>query len=89
MFKRLPENFICQSFSRLIQKYVTSCNTCQGMKYSNKPLLGQVTILHVGAPSCTGIILDFLNMSLIVTYWSILSSNIPSEDNLVIFFLRL
>jgi len=49
MSKWLPDKFICQLFSRLIKEYIVSCNTCQWTNYSNKPALGQVTMLHVPA----------------------------------------
>jgi len=47
--KWLTNKYICQPFSRLVKEYVTSCDTCQRTKYSNKPPLGQVTMLHVPA----------------------------------------
>jgi len=47
--KWLPDKFISQLFSSLVKEYVGSCDTYQQTKYSNKPPLGQVTILHVPA----------------------------------------
>jgi len=49
ILKLLTDNINCQPFSRLDKEYVVSCNTCQQTKYTNKPPLGQVTILHVPA----------------------------------------
>ena len=75
--KSLTDKYICQPFSRLIKQYVPSCNTCQRTKYSNKPPLGQITILHVPAKAWTDITMDFLNMSPVFTYCSTLYPNIP------------
>jgi len=47
--KWLTDKFICQPFSSLVKEYVASCDTCQQTKYSNKPPLGQVNMLHVPA----------------------------------------
>jgi len=53
--KWLTNKFICYIFSRLIEEYVESCDSCQLTKYSNKPPLGQVTMLHVPARAWTDI----------------------------------
>jgi len=87
--KWLTDKFICQPFSRLVKEYVASCNTCQRTKYSNKPPLGQVTILRVPARAWTDITMDFLKMSPVFTYCSTLYANIPLEDDHMICFSRL
>jgi len=87
--KLLTDRFICQPFSRLVKEYVVICNTCQWTKYSNKPLVGQVTISHVPTRACMDINMDFLKMSPIFTYCSTLYPNIPLEDNYMIYFSRL
>jgi len=58
--KWLTDKFICQPFSRLVKECVASCDTCQRTKYSNKPPLGQVTMLHVPARAWTDITMYFL-----------------------------
>jgi len=68
---------------------VASCDTCQLTKYSNKPPLGQVTMLHVPARGWTDITIDFLKMSHVFTYCSTLNPNIPLEDDHMICFSRL
>jgi len=83
------DKFICQPFSRLVKEYVASCDTCQRTKYSNKPPLGQVTMLHVPARAWTDITMDFLKMSPLFTYCSTLYPNIPLEDDHMICLLRL
>jgi len=75
--KWLTDKFICHPFSRLVKEYVASCDTCQRTKYSNKPPLGQVTMLHVPARACKDITMDFLKMSPVFTYYSTLYLNIP------------
>ena len=87
--KWLTDKYICQAFSRLDKEYVVSCNTCQLTKYSNKPPLGQVTMLHVPSRVWTDIIMDFLKMSPVFTYCSTLYPNIPLEDDQIISFSRL
>jgi len=87
--KWLTDKSICQPFSRLVKEYVASCDTCQRTKYSNKPPLGQVTILHVPARAWTDITMDFLKMSPVFTYCSTLYPNIPLEDDHMICFSRL
>jgi len=87
--KWLTDEFICQPFSRLVNKYVASCDTCQRTKCSNKPPLGQVTILHVLARAWTDITIDFLKMSPVFTHCSTLYPNIPLEDDHMICFSRL
>jgi len=87
--KWLPDKFICQPFLRLIKEYIASCDTCQWTKYSNKPPLGQVTMLHVPARAWTNITMDFLKMSSVLTYCSTLYPNIPLEDDHMICFSRL
>jgi len=47
--KWLTDKFICQPFSRLVKQYVATYDTWQRTKYSNKPPLGQVSILYVPA----------------------------------------
>jgi len=49
ILKWLTDKFICQPFSRLVKEYVASCHTGQQRNYSNRPPLGQVTMLHVPA----------------------------------------
>jgi len=49
MLKWLTDKCICQPFSRLVQEYIASGDTCQRTKYSNKPLFRQVTRMHVPA----------------------------------------
>jgi len=68
---------------------VASCNTCQWTKYSNKPPLGQVTILHVPVRACTHITKDFLNMSPVFPSCSTLYLNILLQDDHMINFSRL
>jgi len=80
---------MCQPFSRLVKEYVASCDTCQRTKYNNKPLLGQVTMLHVPARAWMDITMDFLKMCPVFTYCSTLYPNIPLEDHHVICFSRL
>jgi len=87
--KWLTDKFICQPFSRLVKECVASCNTCQQTKYSNKPPLGQVTMLHVSARAWADITMDFLKMSPVFTYCSALYPNIPLEDDQMICFSRL
>jgi len=87
--KWLTDKYICQPFSRLVKEYVASCDTCQQTKYSNKPPLGQVTMLHVPARAWTDIIMDFLKMCPVFTYYSTLYPNIPLEDDHMICFSRL
>jgi len=87
--KCLTDKFICQPFSRLVKDYMASCNTCQGKKYSNKPPLGQVTMLHVPARAWTDITMDFLKMSPVFKNCSTLYLNIPLEDDHMICFSRL
>jgi len=87
--KWLTDKFICQPFTSLVKEYVVSCNTCQRTKYSNKPPLGQVTMLHVPARAWTDITMDFLKMSPVLTYFSTLYANIPLEDDHMICFSRL
>ena len=87
--KWLPDKFICQPFSSLVKEYVASCDTCQRKKYSNKPPLGQVIMLHVPARAWTDITMDFLKMSPVFTYCSSLYPNIPLEDDHMICFSRL
>jgi len=89
MLKWLPDKFLCQPFSRLIKEYVVSCDTCQRTKYSNKPPLGQVTILHVAARGWTDITMDFLKMSPVFSYCSTFYPNIPLEDDNMICFSTL
>jgi len=79
--KWLTDKFICQPFSRLVKEYVASRDTCQQTRYSNKPPLGQVTMLHVPARAWTNITMDFLKMSPVFTYCSTLYRNIPLEDD--------
>jgi len=88
-WKWLTDRFICQPFSRIVKVYVASCDTCQQMKYSNKPPLGQVTMLHVPARAWMDITMDFLNMSAVFTYCYTLYPNIPLEDDHMICFARL
>jgi len=83
------DKFICQPFSTLVNEHVASCDTCQRTKYSNKPPLGQVTMLHVPARAWTDITMDFLKMSPVFTYCSTLYPNIPLEDDHMICFSRL
>jgi len=85
----LPDKFICQPFSRLVKEYVASCDTYQRRKYSNKPPLGQVTMLYVPARACTDITMDFLKMSPVFTYYSTLYPNIPLEEDHMICFSSL
>jgi len=47
--KWLTDKVICQPFPRLVKEYVAICDTYERTKYSNKPPLGQVTMLHVPA----------------------------------------
>jgi len=87
--KWLTDKFIFQPFSRLFKEYVASCDTCQRTKYSNKPQLGQVTMLHVPARAWTDITIDFLKISPVFTYCSTLYPNIPLEDDHMICFSRI
>jgi len=87
--KWLTDKFICQAFSMLVKEYVSSYNTCQRTKYSNKPPLGQVTMLHVPARVWTDISTDFLKMSPVFTYCSTLYPNITLEEDHMICFSRL
>ncbi|HEY4153194.1 MAG TPA: hypothetical protein VGM38_07715, partial [Pseudolysinimonas sp.] len=87
--KWLTDKFECQLFSRLVKEYVASCDTCQRTKYSNKPPLGQVTMLHVPARAWTDISMDFLKLSPIFIYCSTLYPNIPLEDDHMICFSKL
>jgi len=87
--KCVIEKFICQPFPRLVKEYVASCDTCQRTKYSKKPPLGQVTMLHVSARAWTDITMDFLKMSPVFTYCLTLYPNIPLEDQHMICFSRL
>jgi len=87
--KWLTDKFICQPFSGLVKEYVASCDTWQWMKYSNKPLIGQVMMLHVPAKAWMDITMDFLKMSPVFTYCSTLYPNIPLEDDNMICFSRL
>jgi len=80
---------MCQPFSRLVKEYVASCDTCQRTKNSNKPPLGQVTMLHVPARAWTDITMNFIKMSPVFTYCSTLYPNIPLEDDHMICFSRL
>jgi len=84
--KWLTDKYICQPLSRLVKEYVASCDTCQRTKYSNKPRLGQVTMLHVPARAWTDITMNFLKMSPVFTYCSALYSKIPLEDDYMICF---
>ena len=74
--KWLPDKFICQPFSKIVKEYMSSCDTCQRTKYSNKSPLGQVNMLHVSARARTDITIYFLNISAVFTYCSTLYSNI-------------
>jgi len=87
--KWLTDKYVCQPFSRLVKEYMASCDTCQGTKYSNKPPLGQVTMLHVPARTWTDITMDVLKMSPVFTYCSTLYVNILLEDDNMICFSRL
>jgi len=87
--KWLTDKFICQPFSRLVKEYVASCDTCPRTKYSNKPPLGQVTMLHLPARGWTNITMDFLKMSPVFTYCSTLYPNIPLKGDHMIYFSRL
>jgi len=87
--KSLPNKYICQPFTRLVKEYVTGYDTCQRTKYSNKPPLGQVTMLHVPARAWTDITMDFLKMSPVFTYCTTLYTNIPLKDDHMICFSRL
>jgi len=87
--KWLTDKFISQPLSRLVKKYLASCDTCQRTKYSNKPPLGQVTKLHVPARAWTDITMDFLKMSPVFNYCSTLYPNIPLEDDHMICYSRL
>jgi len=87
--KWFTNKFICQPLPRLVKEYVASCETCQWTKYSNKPPLGQVTILHVPARAWTDITIDFLKMSPVFTYCSTVYPNIPLQDDHLICFSRL
>jgi len=87
--KWLTDKFICQLFSRLVKEYVASYDTCQRTNYSNKPPLGQVTMLHVPARAWIDITMDFLKMSPVFTYSSTVYSNIPLEVDHMICFLNL
>ena len=45
--KALTDNFKCQSFSRLIKKYIESYNVCLSMKYAQKKPIGYTIPLHI------------------------------------------
>jgi len=87
--KWCTDKFLCQTFSRLVKEYVVSCDTCQRMKYSNKPPLGQVTILYIPAKAWADISMDFLKMPPVFTYCSTLYPNILLEDDHIICFSKL
>jgi len=87
--KWLTDKFIYQPISRLVKEYVASYDICQRMKYSNKPPLGQVTMLQVPARAWTDITMDFLKMSSVFSYCPTLYRNIPLEDDHMICFSRL
>jgi len=87
--KLLTDKYICQLFSRLVKEYMVSCDTFQWTKYSNKPPLGQVTMLHIPARAWMDIRMDFLKMSPVFTSCSTLYPNIPLEDDHMICFVRL
>jgi len=87
--KCLTNKFICQPFSRLVKEYMSSCDTCQHTKYSNKPPLEQVTMLHVPAIAWTDITMDFLKMFPVFTYCSTLYPKVPLEDDQLISLSRL
>jgi len=87
--KWLTDKYIRQAFSRLIKEYEASYDTCQCTKYSNKPPLGKVTVLHVPARVWTDMSMDFLKMSPVFIYCSTLYPNIPLEDDHMICFSRL
>jgi len=87
--KWLPDKFICQPFSALVKQYMASCDTCQQTIHSNKPPLGQETMLHVPARASMDITMDFFNMSPVFTYCSTLYPNILLEDDHIICFSRL
>jgi len=87
--KWLTDKFMCHPFSSLVKEYVASCDTCQRTKYSNKPPLGQVTMLHAPTRALTDITMDFLKMSPVFTYCSTLYQNIPLEDDHMNCFSRL
>jgi len=68
---------------------MASGDTCQWANFSNKPPLGQVTMLHVPARAWTDITMDYLKMSTVFNYCSTLYSNILLEDDHMICFSRL
>ena len=87
--KWLTNKFICQPFSRLVKENVASCHTCQQTKYSNKPPIGQVTMLHVPAKGWTDMRIHFLKISSVFTDCFTIYSNIPLEVDHMICFSRL
>jgi len=89
ILKWLTDKFICQPFSRLVKKYMATCDTCQWANYSNKPPLGHVPMLHVPARTWTHISMDLLKVSPVFNYCSTLYPKIPLEDDHMIYFLRL
>jgi len=87
--KWLTDKYIGQPLSRLVKEYVASCDTYQRTKYSNKAPLGKVTMLHVPIRALTDITMDFLKMSLVLSYCSKLYPKIPLEDRSLICLSRL
>ena len=59
----LTDRYQSQSLSALVQSFVASSDTCQGVKQSNKPPLGLVTTLHVSVRPCTDISMNFLKLT--------------------------
>jgi len=87
--KWLTDNFIYWQILKVIKAYIMSYDTNQQRKYSNRPPLGQVIMSHIPMKAWTEIILDFLNMSSILTICSIMYLNISLKDNQMIYCLRL
>ena len=82
--KAITDKFECQSFSRLVRKYVGSCDICQRTKYSQRGPIGYITPLHVPGRPWSNITMDFLKLSPVFTKCSVLYPNIPvGEDHIV------
>ena len=80
----LTDKFEYQSFSRLVRKYVKSCDICQSTKYVQKGPIGYVAPLHVPIRPCSDITMDFLKVSLVFTKCSVLYPNMPVGKNHIV-----
>ena len=57
------DRYQSQSLSALVPSFVVTCNACQWVKQSNKPLLDLVTLRHVPVRPWTDMSMHFLKLT--------------------------